>query len=73
MSEALEIVYFGQGYSKGKNGKQSPRTGVTIGSGDVVKSWISATHILMEMGYDLEDAMLRYVFKKEWENFKSKL
>ena len=73
MSEALEIKYFGQGFSKGKNGKQIPRTGWVIGSGEPIKAWLRATHTLIGMGYDLEDAFLRYTFKKEWENFKNKL
>jgi len=73
MSEALEVKYFGQGFSKGKNGKQTPRTGVVIGSGEPVKAWLSAMRTLIGMGYNIEDAMLKYFFKVEWENFKRKL
>lgn len=74
MSESLEITYYGQGFSKGKgNGKQTPRTGIVIGSGEPVKAWLSALRTLIELGYDLEDAMMRYFLKEEWDNFKRKL
>lgn len=73
MSESLEIKYYGQGFSKGKNGKQNPRTGITIGKGEPVKAWLSAMRTLIELGYDLEDAMVKYFFKEEWQKFKRSL
>ena len=74
MSESLEIIYYGQGFSKGDgNGKQKPRTGVTIGRGEPIAAWLSAGKALKSLGLKIDDAILRWTLTEEWENFKRKI
>ena len=73
MSESLEIVYYGKGFSKGKNGGQKPLTGVTIGRGEPIRAWLSAASALKGMGFRVDEAILNWTLTEEWENFKRKL
>ena len=73
MSESLEIIYYGQGFSKGHNGGQKPRTGVTIGRGEPIAAWLSAGKALKSLGLKVDDAILRWTLTEEWENFKRKI
>ena len=73
MSSSIEIVYYGKGFTKGKNGAQKAMTGITIGRGPPEKAMFSAWEALKAMGHDIDEAHLKWVFQKEWENFLSKL
>ena len=73
MSESLEITYYGQGFSKGKNGKQKPLTGIVIGKGEPIKAWLSSIATLTDLGYDMESIMIKYLIQFGWQDFKKLL
>ena len=73
MSSSLEVLYYGKGFSKGKNGNQKPLSSITIAKGEPVKSWLHTMSALKAMGYDVDSALLKHLFKSEWENLKEKI
>jgi len=76
MSESLEIIYFGKGFSKGKNGGQKPMTGMTIGRGAPVPALMSALSMLRAssetFAEEIDEAYLKWTVHNEVENFKRK-
>ena len=77
MSDSLEIVYYGRGFTKGKNGGQKTMTGITIGRGEPVRAMLSAMAMLKvsEPGFwkEMDDAFMKLAFKHEVDNFAKKL
>jgi len=74
VSDSLEIIYYGKGFSKGKNGGQKMLSGITIGRGPPAKAMFSAWDALKAMGsVDMDEAHLKWLFRKEWEKIKRNL
>ena len=74
MSDSLEIVYYGKGFSKGKNGGQKALTGITIGRGSPVPAILSALSMLTssnpEFWKEMDSAFLHFALSQEVEKFK---
>ena len=73
MSSSLEVLYYGKGFSKGKNGNQKPMSGISIARGKPVDSWLKTMGALRSMGYDVDNALLKHLFKEEWVKFKERV
>ena len=77
MSESLEIIMYGRGFSKGKNGGQKPMTGITVGRGAPIPALLSAMSMLRAssetFAAEMDAAYLKWAVHHEVENFKRKL
>lgn len=69
MSESMECVYYGKGFSKGKNNKQKPLSGITVGRGEPIRAALSCLTALDHMGFPVEEALLEWCMKRELHKF----